>query len=334
MLYEFLKRSSPAIASPRWPRSSPTRAAGIQAAHRSAPLQRRDADRPEGDRRQEHGSADKSRSPTRSRRRTRRWRTACSKRSRSEWRRCARRRGRAAAGAEPAGALVPSRIAGTGGYLPAKRVTNADLAQIVETSDDWIVARTGIRARHIAATTRRLRPRARRRASGARRGGLAPAEVDLIVVATTRRHDLPSTACILQENWARAAVRRSTSSGVLGFVYALALADKMVATGMARNALVVGAEIYSRILDWHDRSTACSSATAPVRWCCFLGYAGHPVVAPARRRQPPPHPRSAGPRVARRDRGSPFLTMDGHACSSSPSRCWPTSRARRSRRTR
>ncbi len=82
-----------------------------------------------------------------------------------------------------------------------------------------------------------------------------------------------------------------------GFVYALALADKMVASGMARNALVVGAEIYSRILDWNDRGTCVlfgDGAGAVV--LLPLGDAGHPVVAPARRRQPSPHPRGAGPR--------------------------------------
>jgi 3-oxoacyl-[acyl-carrier-protein] synthase-3 len=212
---------------------------------------------------------------------------------------------------------VASRIAGTGGYLPAKRLTNADLAQSVDTSDDWIVARTGIRARHIAAdeeTTSDLALAAARPALEA--AGLAPVDVDLVVVATTTPDMIfPSTACILQEKLGAAGGPAFDVQAVCsGFVYALALADRMVASGMARNALVVGAEIYSRILDWHDRST-----------CVLFGDgAGAVVLVPSatpgilsshlhadgshRRILEVPGRVSHGA-----IEGSPFLAMDGHA---------------------
>jgi 3-oxoacyl-[acyl-carrier-protein] synthase-3 len=151
-----------------------------------------------------------------------------------------------------------STIAGTGGYLPREVLTNAELARRIETSDEWVQARTGIRQRHIAAPeeqTSDLALAASRQALAA--AGLAPAALDLIVVATTTPDMIfPSTACILQ---AKLGVHGGPALDVQavcsGFVYALALADSMVSSGAARNALVVGAEIYSRILDWSDRGT-------------------------------------------------------------------------------
>jgi 3-oxoacyl-[acyl-carrier-protein] synthase III len=153
---------------------------------------------------------------------------------------------------------VHSRIAGTGGYLPAQLLTNADLALRIDTSDEWIVHRTGIRARHIAADdeqTSDLALAAARPALAA--AGLAAADVDLIVVATTTPDMIfPSTACILQDKLGTTGGPAFDVQAVCsGFIYALALADRMVAAGAARNALVVGAEIYSRILDWNDRGT-------------------------------------------------------------------------------
>ncbi len=153
---------------------------------------------------------------------------------------------------------MPSRIAGTGRYLPATILTNAELAQRVATSDDWIRTRTGIRQRHIAAPdemTSDLALHASRAALDA--AGMQPADVDLIIVATTTPDMVfPSTACILQDKLGvRGGAAFDVQAVCSGFVYALALADKMVSTGMARNALVVGAEIYSRILDWNDRGT-------------------------------------------------------------------------------
>jgi 3-oxoacyl-[acyl-carrier-protein] synthase III len=151
-----------------------------------------------------------------------------------------------------------SRIAGTGSYLPAEILTNLDLARRIDTSDAWIRARTGICERRIAAPTEATSDLAAHAASAAlAAAGIPAADVDLIVVATTTPDVVfPSTACILQ---AKLGVRGGPAFDVQavcsGFVYALAIADRMVAGGMVRNALVVGAEIYSRILDWNDRGT-------------------------------------------------------------------------------
>jgi 3-oxoacyl-[acyl-carrier-protein] synthase-3 len=151
-----------------------------------------------------------------------------------------------------------SRIAGTGRYLPATVLTNDQIALRVATSDEWIRARTGIRQRHIAAAdeqTSDLALAASRPALAA--AGIAPADVDLIIVATTTPDMIfPSTACILQEKLgARGGPAFDVQAVCSGFVYALALADRMIVSGMAKNALIVGAEIYSRILDWSDRGT-------------------------------------------------------------------------------
>ena len=155
--------------------------------------------------------------------------------------------------------MQASRIAGTGRYLPAEILTNEALAQRVATSDEWIVTRTGIRQRHIAAegeTTSDLALHASREAIAA--AGMTAADIDLVIVATaTPDMIFPATACILQD---KLGIRRGGAAFDIGavcsgFVYALAIADKMVASGAARNALVVGAEIYSRILDWNDRGT-------------------------------------------------------------------------------
>ncbi len=168
-----------------------------------------------------------------------------------------------------------SRIVGTGSYLPAHILTNHDLAKRVDTSDAWIRARTGIRERRIAAPaeqTSDLSEHAARAALAA--AGIAPAEVDLIVVATTTPDMVfPSTACILQAKLgAKGGPAFDVQAVCSGFVYALAVADRMVASGMARNALVAGAEIYSRILDWNDRGT-----------CVLFGDgAGAVVLVPSR----------------------------------------------------
>jgi 3-oxoacyl-[acyl-carrier-protein] synthase III len=151
-----------------------------------------------------------------------------------------------------------SRIAGTGRYLPARIVTNNELAERVATSDEWIRTRTGIRQRHIAAQgeqTSDLALVASREALAA--ASLSSADVDLIIVATTTPDMVfPSTACILQAKLgARGGPAFDVQAVCSGFVYALAIADRMIAGGLARNALVVGAEIYSRILDWNDRGT-------------------------------------------------------------------------------
>ena len=151
-----------------------------------------------------------------------------------------------------------SVILGTGSALPKKRVSNDELAQRVDTSDEWIVARTGIRFRHIAGegeTTATLGAQAARHAIEA--AGLSPAEIDLIIVATsTPDMVFPSSAAILQNKLGIAGCPAFDVQAVCsGFVYALTVADAMIKAGSARKALVVGAEVFSRILDFNDRTT-------------------------------------------------------------------------------
>jgi 3-oxoacyl-[acyl-carrier-protein] synthase III len=153
---------------------------------------------------------------------------------------------------------VYSRITGTGSYLPEKVLTNRDLEQIVDTSDEWIYSRTGIRQRHIAAdgeNTSDLALVAGRRALEA--AGLEPKDIDLLIVATTTADMVfPSTACLLQAKLGIANCPAFDMQAVCsGFVYALSTADHLVKSGQYRHALVVGAEVYSRILDWKDRGT-------------------------------------------------------------------------------
>ena len=151
-----------------------------------------------------------------------------------------------------------SRIVGTGGYLPDKVLTNDDLARLVDTSDEWIRTRTGIRQRHVAAegqTASDMALQACRRALHA--AGIQPQDIGLIVLATTTPDVIfPSTACILQ---AKLGIRSCPAFDVQavcsGFVYALATADLFVRAGHCHHALVVGSEVYSRILDWSDRAT-------------------------------------------------------------------------------
>ena len=212
---------------------------------------------------------------------------------------------------------MPSRIAGTGRYLPARIVTNNELAERVATSDEWIRTRTGIRQRHIAAAgeeTSDLALNASREALAA--AGLAPADVDLIIVATTTPDVVfPSTACILQAKLgAHGGPAFDVQAVCSGFVYALTIADRMVSGGLARNALIVGAEIYSRILDWKDRST-----------CVLFGDgAGAVVLLPSA--EPgilSAHLHADGrykdilcvPGQVKRGEvtGTPFVHMDGHA---------------------
>ncbi len=156
-----------------------------------------------------------------------------------------------------------SRIVGTGSFLPARRVSNDDLvaqlaAQGVETSDEWIVERTGIRARHFAdkdVTASDLALEASRQALAA--AGCEAADIDLIIVATsTPDMVFPSTACILQHKLGVAGCPAFDVQAVCsGFVYALTVADAMIRAGTARRALVVGSEVFSRILNFQDRTT-------------------------------------------------------------------------------
>jgi 3-oxoacyl-[acyl-carrier-protein] synthase-3 len=151
-----------------------------------------------------------------------------------------------------------ARILGTGSFLPARVVTNADLASTVDTSDEWVVSRTGIRERRIAGpgeTTCDLAERAARQALDA--SGCLASEIDLVIVATTTPDRVfPGTACLLQE---RLGIHGPAAFDVqavcTGFVYALTIAEKFIRAGGTKRALVVGAETMSRIVDWNDRST-------------------------------------------------------------------------------
>jgi 3-oxoacyl-[acyl-carrier-protein] synthase III len=151
-----------------------------------------------------------------------------------------------------------ARIVGTGSYLPEKILTNHDLEQMVDTSDQWIQERTGIRERHVAAeneTTCDLAEQASIRAIEA--AGIDASEIDLIIVATTTADQVfPSTACLLQN---RLGIHGCPAFDVqavcTGFIYAIGIADKFFKAGTIRNALVVGAETFSRIIDWSDRDT-------------------------------------------------------------------------------
>ena len=154
--------------------------------------------------------------------------------------------------------MTYSRISGTGSYLPEKVVTNADLEKMVETTDQWIAERTGIRKRHVAAegeTTCDLAERAARNALAA--AGVDPARIDLIIVATTTPDKVfPSAACLLQQRLDIHGCPAFDIQAVCsGFVYALSVADQFIRNGSAKCALIVGADTLSRIIDWTDRST-------------------------------------------------------------------------------
>ena len=224
-----------------------------------------------------------------------------------------------------------SRITGTGSYLPPRRLANADLvaelgAQGVETSDDWIVERTGIRARHFAAPevcSSDLGLEAAKNALVAAK--LDAKDIDLIIVATsTPDMVFPSTACILQNKLgANGGAAFDVQAVCSGFVYALAVADSMIQTGAANKALVIGAEVFSRILDFKDRTT-----------CVLFGDGAGAVVLEA----------SDTPGILASDLhadgkhvgilcvpgnvsggqvvGSPLLTMDGQAVFKLAVVCW------------
>lgn len=153
---------------------------------------------------------------------------------------------------------ICAQITGWGKYLPHKILTNDDLAQQVDTSDEWIRSRTGIAARRVAdarETTATLAIRAARNALAV--ADLTPQKLDLVIVATaTPEHFFPSTACTVQDALgATHAAAFDLSAGCSGFVYALSLAAQVIASGAQKNVLVIGAETLSRITDWSDRNT-------------------------------------------------------------------------------
>jgi 3-oxoacyl-[acyl-carrier-protein] synthase III len=153
---------------------------------------------------------------------------------------------------------VFSRIAGTGSYLPEKVLTNEDLAKFVDTSDEWIASRTGIRERHIAAegeTTGDLGYHAA--VSALEAAGVDAKDLDLIIVGTTTPDLIfPSTACLIQHRLgADGCPAFDVNAACSGFVYALTVADKFIRSGAAKTALVIGSETLTRMVDWSDRTT-------------------------------------------------------------------------------
>jgi 3-oxoacyl-[acyl-carrier-protein] synthase-3 len=154
--------------------------------------------------------------------------------------------------------MIYSRIVGTGSFLPERVVTNADLEKLVDTTDEWIHSRTGIRQRHIAAegqTTGDLAFGAAQAALAA--AGVKASEIDLLVLGTTTPDLIfPSTACLIQHRLgANGCTAFDVNAACSGFIYALSVADKFIRNGSSKCALVVGAETLSRMLDWSDRGT-------------------------------------------------------------------------------
>ena len=169
--------------------------------------------------------------------------------------------------------MTKGKIIGTGSYLPEKVLTNADIEQMVETDNEWIVARTGIRERRIAdkdEATSDLAFKASMEALSS--AGVDPEELDLIIVATTTPDlPFPSTAALLQHKLgAKKAAAFDLQAVCTGFIYALATADQYIRSGMYKKILVVGAEVLSRIVDWTDRTT-----------CILFGDGGGAVVLAA-----------------------------------------------------
>lgn len=151
-----------------------------------------------------------------------------------------------------------SRIVGTGSYLPEKILTNDDISKFVDTSDEWIRERTGIRQRHVAAdgqTTSDLGYEAAVRALKA--AGVDASDIDLLIVGTTTPDVIfPSTACLIQHRLgANGCAAFDVNAACSGFIYALGVADKFIRSGASRTALVIGAETLTRMLDWSDRGT-------------------------------------------------------------------------------
>lgn len=154
--------------------------------------------------------------------------------------------------------MLNAHILGTGSYLPMRRMSNDDLSKIVDTSDEWITSRTGIKARHIAAENEQTSDLAVKGAQAALAdAGIVATDIDLIIVATsTPDMTFPATACIVQNKLGIAGCPAFDVQAVCaGFMYALATANAYIKSGMATKALIIGAETFSRLLDWNDRRT-------------------------------------------------------------------------------
>jgi len=150
-----------------------------------------------------------------------------------------------------------SKIIGTGGYLPSKILTNKDLESIVDTTEEWIFERTGIKQRHIADDKETSSSMATQASLEAMKSANIKAnDIDLIVLATTTPDQVfPSTACIVQNKLKINAPAFDVQAACTGFIYALSIADNYIKTGMCKNILVIGSEKYSNLLDWSDRNT-------------------------------------------------------------------------------
>lgn len=211
-----------------------------------------------------------------------------------------------------------SRIAATGSHLPARIVTNAELATRVDTSDEWIFSRSGILQRHLADDTERtsdLALAAARKAIDA--AGWAPDDLDLIVVATTTPDmTFPSTACVVQAGLGvtNGCAAFDVQAVCSGFIYAFATADAMIRSGAVKRALVIGAETLSRLLDWNDRSTCVLFGDGA--GCVLLEAATEPGVIGCHLHADGRHMpilKAPGVLEAGRIRGNPFIEMDGQA---------------------
>jgi 3-oxoacyl-[acyl-carrier-protein] synthase-3 len=155
--------------------------------------------------------------------------------------------------------MAYAQIIGTGSYLPEKILTNADIEKIVDTTSEWIVERTGIHQRHIAAeheTALTMAEKAAREAMSV--AGISPADIGMIIIATTTPEKMfPSTACLLQQRLGISGCPAFdlNSTACAGFVYALSIADQFIRNGHVKHALVIGSEVMSRVVDWTDRTT-------------------------------------------------------------------------------
>jgi 3-oxoacyl-[acyl-carrier-protein] synthase-3 len=171
------------------------------------------------------------------------------------------------------GAIMRAKITGTGFAVPEKALTNADLEKMVDTSDEWITARTGIKNRFIASEgefTSTFATKAAEKAMAM--AGISAEEIEILIVATvTPDFPFPSTACIVQHNLkASKAAAFDVSAACTGFLYALSIVDKFIRTGTIKKALVIGSEVLSRVVDWTDRNT-----------CCLFGDGSGAVVVEA-----------------------------------------------------
>lgn len=209
------------------------------------------------------------------------------------------------------------RIIGTGSALPSRRVTNDDLAAFLDTSDEWIRQRTGIAARHVCTTETLDDLAAQASLAALDMAGLSAADLDLVVCSTTSTdHVMPGEGCAVAARLGATCPALDVSAGCAGFVFALDVADGLMATHHARRALVIGAERYSRLLDWSDRSTcvlfgdgAAAAVVEPAEGTVLaaslstrpnveaLEVGGLPGASPF---EPQPQPR-------------PVLSMQGHA---------------------